>query len=151
MHKVIVDQREMTNEMLDEVIDEKKAARFMGKKANNAINTSTSCLKKINSTTALKHNFQDALANLSTQHCKGMLDREHLIADLQNTCDEKESRIVDLEEEAIDLMNVINVRDFCDEMLSQNMILTILFPNYNNRMTLCWRYVSNPKMKQNLD
>ncbi len=66
------------------------------KKANNATTSSTSHLKKINSATALKHNFQDELANLSTQHCKEMLDREHLIADLQNTCDEKESRIVDL-------------------------------------------------------
>jgi hypothetical protein len=108
-------------------------------------------LKKINSATALKRNFQDELANLSTQHSKEMLDREHLIADLQNTCDEKESGIVDLEEEVMDLMNVINVRDFCDEMLRLNMILTILFPTYNNRMTLCWRYVSTPKMKQDLD
>jgi hypothetical protein len=32
MHKVIIDQREMTNAMLDEVIDAKKAARFMEKK-----------------------------------------------------------------------------------------------------------------------
>ena len=31
MHEVIIDQREMTNEMLDEVIDAKKAARFMEK------------------------------------------------------------------------------------------------------------------------
>jgi hypothetical protein len=32
MHKVIIDHREMTNEMLGEVSDAKKAARFMGKK-----------------------------------------------------------------------------------------------------------------------
>jgi hypothetical protein len=31
MHELIIDQREMTNEMLDEVIDAKKAARFMEK------------------------------------------------------------------------------------------------------------------------
>ncbi len=150
MHKVIIEKRKMTNEMLDEVIDAKKAARFM-EKTNNAINTSTSRLKKINSTTALKCNIQYELANLATQHCKEMLDREHLIADLQNTCDEKESKIVDLEEEVMDLMNVINLHDFCDEMLCLNMILTILFPNYNNRMTLHWRYVCIPKMKQDMD
>ncbi len=80
-----------------------------------------------------------------------MLDREHLIADLQNTCDEKESRFLDLEEEFMDLVNVINVRDFCDEMIRLNMILTILFPNFNNRMTLRWRYISTPKMNQDLD
>ncbi len=108
-------------------------------------------MKKINSATELKHNFQDELANLSTQHCKEMLDRERLIADLQNTCDEKESRIIDLEEEVMDLMNVINVCDFCDEMLCLNMILTIQVPTSNNRMTLRWRYVGTQKIKQDLD
>ena len=32
MHKVTIDQREMTNGMLEEVIDAKKATRFMGEK-----------------------------------------------------------------------------------------------------------------------
>jgi hypothetical protein len=108
-------------------------------------------LKKINSTTALKRNFEDEFANFSMQHCKEMLDRERLIVDLQNTCDEKESRIVDLEEEVMDLMTVINVCDFCDETLHLKMILTILFSNYNNRITLRWRYVSTPKMKHDLE
>jgi hypothetical protein len=48
-------------------------------------------------------------------------------------------------------MNVINVYDFCGEMLRLNMILTVLFPNYNKRMILHGRSISTPKMKQDLD
>ena len=111
MHNTLVDQREMTYEMLDEVSEANQTARLMTKRAGDAINISAARQKKIHAATEVKQSLQDEIAIMPKQHFRDVEERECMIADLQDACDENASTIIDLEEQVMDLMDVINVSD----------------------------------------
>ncbi len=95
----MINQREMTCKMLEEVNDAKQKARVVTKKAEHVINIPTACQKKIISAAQFIRKLQDQLANLSKAHerdidkqecCLVELDIEKAekIAELENDCNE---------------------------------------------------------------
>ena len=96
----IVDQEEMCQEMVDEVNGHKKAATLMKKRADDAAKLSIARHQKNKSATDKIRNLKDQLALLRDK-----------VTTLHMASDENESRIKDLEEENMDLMETIHVSD----------------------------------------
>ncbi len=95
----MIDQREMTCEMLNEVNDAKQKAMVMTKKAEHVTNISTACQKKIISKTQVISKLQDQLAKLPKAHERDIEEQEcclveldikktEKIAELENDCNE---------------------------------------------------------------
>jgi hypothetical protein len=104
MHETMIDQKEMTCEMLDKVNDAKQKARVMTKKAEHVTNVSTARQKKIISAAQVISKLQDQLANLSKTHerdieeqecCLIEFDMEKMekIAELENDCNEAKEEL----------------------------------------------------------
>ena len=68
MTQTIIDQREMTCEMLDEVNMAKNTARIMSKKAEQAFKSSTGKQQKLIDKADIIHSLQDQLASISNDH-----------------------------------------------------------------------------------
>ncbi len=94
----IVDQGKMSYEILDERNEHKRTARQMKKLADGAAKLSIGCHEKMKAATYTVQCLQDQLAQ--------MQDTLH---NLGKTSDEKNCRIMDLDEENMDLMDTIHV------------------------------------------
>jgi len=94
----IVDQGEMCYEMLDEVNEHKRSAQLMKKHANEATKLSISRKRKNEAANVSVQCLQDQLALMQDE-----------ITTLRKTCNNSKCRIMDLEEETMDLMDTIHV------------------------------------------
>ncbi len=100
LHAKIVDQGEMCYEMIDEVNGHKKSALLMKKRADDAAKLSLARQQKKKSATEKVRSLQDQLALLQDK-----------LTTLRMASDESKCRIIDLEEENMDLMDTIHVSD----------------------------------------
>jgi chromosome segregation ATPase len=94
----IVDQGEMCYEMLDEVNEHKRSAQLMKKHANEATKLSISRKRKNEAANVSVQCLQDQVALMQDE-----------ITTLRKTCNNSKCRIMDLEEENMDLMDTIHV------------------------------------------
>ena len=94
----IVDQGEMCYEMLDEVNEHKRSAQLMKKHANEATKLSITRKKKNEAANVSVQCLQDQVALMQDE-----------ITTLHKTCINSKCRIMDLEEETMDLMDTIHV------------------------------------------
>ena len=94
----IVDQGEMCYEMLDEVNEHKRSAQLMKKHANEATKLSITRKKKNEAANVSVQCLQDQVALMQDE-----------ITTLRKTCINSKCRIMDLEEETMDLMDTIHV------------------------------------------
>jgi len=94
----IVDQGEMCYEMLDEVNEHKISAQLMKKHAIEATKLSISRKRKNEAANVSVQCLQDQVALMQDE-----------ITTLRKTCNNSKCRIMDLEEETMDLMDTIHV------------------------------------------
>ena len=94
----IVDQGEMCYEMLDEVNEHRNTAKLMKKRADEAAKISIARQNKNKVVTDTIQSVQDQLADMRKTSEK-----------LRDTSNKNKCRIMELEEETMDLMNTIHV------------------------------------------
>jgi len=98
LHAKITDQGEMRYKMLDEVNEHKRSAQLIKKRPDDSTKLSISRQQKKEAATDTIHSLQDQLALLQDE-----------FAMLRKTSDKSKCRIMDLEEETMDLMEMIHV------------------------------------------
>jgi uncharacterized coiled-coil DUF342 family protein len=84
--------------MLDEVNEHQKTAKLMKKRADEATKISIARQQKHDAATDTIQSLQDQLADMQDQ-----------FKDLRKTSDKNKCRIMELEEESMDLMDTIHV------------------------------------------
>ncbi len=94
----IVDQGEMCYEMLDEVNDHRKTAKLMKKRADEATKISIACRNKNETATDTIQSLKDQWEDMRDQ-----------LAHMHYMSDKDKCRIMELEEETMDLMDTIHV------------------------------------------
>ena len=98
----IVDQGEMCYEMIDEVNKHKRSAQLMKKRADDATKLSIARQQKKEAAAETVQSLQDQLAQMQDK-----------FTSLRITLDQSKCRIMDLEEEIMDLMDMIHVSNEC--------------------------------------
>jgi hypothetical protein len=98
LHAKIVDQGEMCYKMLHEVNEHKRSAQLMKKPADDATKLSIACQQKKEAATETVQSLPDQFAQMQDK-----------FTTLRKTSDKSKCRIVDLEEETMDLMDTIHV------------------------------------------
>jgi peptidoglycan hydrolase CwlO-like protein len=105
LHATLVGQGEMSYKMFDEVNVHKKTAPIMKKKAEDAAKLSTARHEKNKVATETINSLRDQLAQLQDKSH----DKEYQITELVEKCDEYKCRIMDLEDDNMDLLDTIHV------------------------------------------
>jgi hypothetical protein len=101
----IVDQGEMCYKMIDEVNEHRNTAKLMKERADESAEISIARQNKNKAATDTIQSLQDQLADM----CKMSKDMHKLSEKLRDTSNKNKCRIMELEEETMDLMNTIHV------------------------------------------